>query len=189
MLILRSLVIFSFFSLILPVCSFAQVGPSASIKRHSIYVGAEYSLYNSDYFGDNLSLNASAFTVYGDYYLTNGTWPITFDVNFTKVPNHHGSQQRYLSSLMFGPTVRHRFGRFQPFAKVGAGLGHFTAANILSYHQDGEHFAISFGGGLDYRLTSHITLRPVDYTYERWNFYPDALSPSILGFGLSYRIH
>jgi opacity protein-like surface antigen len=173
----------------LPVCSYAQAGPAAYVKRHSIYVGAEYSLYNSDYFGDNKSLNTGAFTVYGDYYLTNGAWPITLDVNFTKVLDHHGYQQRDISSLIAGPMVRHRFGRFEPFAKVGAGVGHFTSAVVHDYRQDGQHFAIGFGGGLDYRLTSRITLRPLDYTYERWNFAPNALSPSMLGFGISYRIH
>lgn len=175
--------------LLLPVGGHAQVRPPARIHRHSIYVGGEYSLFNSDYFGDNQSLNASAFSIYGDYYVFNGPWPVTLELNYTKVPNHHGVQQRYLSSFLAGPTIRRRFGRLEPFVKVGAGIGHFGASNVISHYQEGEHFAIGFGGGLDYRLTSHIMLRPVDFTYERWNFYPRALSPQTLGFGLSYRIH
>ncbi len=181
----------SFFALLLllPPGAFAQAQPSAYLHRHTIYVGAEYALYDSDYFGGNKSLNQSAFAIYGDYYIFNGKWPIALDLNYTKVPDHYGNQQRYLSSFLSGIKLSRRFGRLEPFAKVGAGIGHLSAANLISTRQDGEHFAIGFGGGFEYRLTSHIMLRPVDYTYERWNFYPNALAPQILGFGLSYRIH
>lgn len=186
--LLRSLAVLTFSSLLFPVYSFAQAGPSAYVHRHSIYVGGEYALWNSDYFGDNKSLNKSAFAIYGDYTVWNGSWPVSLELNYTKVPDHE-NDQRYLSSFLSGIKVSHHMGRWQPFAKVGAGIGHFSATDALSYHQDGEHFAIGMGGGIEYRLTSRIMLRPVDYTYERWNFYPHALSPSAIGFGLSYRIH
>lgn len=170
------------------MCSLAQTAPAARVERHSIYVGGEYSLINSDFFGDNHSLNKSAFTIYGDYLIFNGTFPVSLDVNFTKDPNTE-QDNRHLSSWMFGPKVGYRMGRWEPFVKAGAGLGHLTSNDVLTYKQDGEHFAVGFGGGLEYRLTGRITLRPVDFTYERWNFSPNALSPEILGFGLSYRIH
>ena len=186
---LRSLAFFSFFSLFLPVCATAQSAPSAYVERHSIYIGGEYALYNSDYFGGNKSLNQSAFSIYGDYYIFNGAWPIALDVNYTKVPDHYGYQQRELYSFLAGIKISRRFGRLQPFGKFGAGMGHISAIHMLSTHQYGQHFAIGMGGGIDYRLTNRITLRPVDLTSERWNFYPHALSPSVLGFGISYRIH
>jgi opacity protein-like surface antigen len=186
---LRSIAFFSFLALLLPVCSFAQAGPSAYVRGHSLYVGGEFSLFNSDYFGDNQSLNQPAFSIYGDYLVWNGPWPVSLDVNFTKVPDHYGTQDRRLSSLMIGPMIGRHFGRLEPFAKIGAGMGHLTANGIQNYRQLGEHFGIGIGGGLDYRLTNRITLRPVDFTYERWNFSPTALSPQILGFGVSYRIH
>ena len=185
---LRSIAIFSFLTLILPVCSFGQMGPSAYVRRHSIYVGGEYALYDSDYFGGNTSLNQSAFALYGDYYVLDGRWPVALELNYTKVPDHYGTQQRQLSSFLAGVKVSRRFGRLLPFVKLGGGIGHFGATGA-NYHQQGEHAAIGFGGGLEYSLTRPIMLRPVDFTYERWNFYPNALSPEILGFGLSYRIH
>lgn len=186
---LRWIVCFLFSPLLLPVAARAQAGPSAHIQRHSIYVGGEYALYNSDFFGGNQSLNASAFSIYGDYYIFSGGWPIALEVNYTKVPDHYGAQKRYLSSFLAGPTVHRRYGRFEPFAKVGMGIGHISSISTINTPLDGNHFAIGFGGGLDYHLTRHITLRPIDFTLERWNFYPNALSPQVLGFGLSYRIH
>ena len=174
--------------LLLPTAALAQTRPSAYVHRHSIYVGGEYSLFNSDYFGNNLSLNKSAYSIYGDYYIFNGSWPIALELNYTKLASQE-NDKRKMSSFLAGPMISHRFGRLIPFAKVGAGIGHFSATDHLNAYQEGEHFAIGIGGGLEYRLTSHIMLRPVDYTYERWNFSPNALSPSVLGFGLSYRIH
>ncbi len=187
--ILRTLAIFCFLPLLVPVHALAQTAPAAYVRPHSIFVGGEYALFDSDYFANNKSLNQPAFAVYGDYYILGGSWPVALELNYTKVPDHYGAQQRYLSSFLAGPKISHRMGRFEPFAKFGGGIGHFGAANVISYHQQGEHAAIGIGGGIDYHLTGHITLRPIDYTFERWNFYPHALSPQILGFGLSYRIH
>ncbi|MGC8548453.1 MAG: outer membrane beta-barrel protein [Acidobacteriaceae bacterium] len=186
---LRSIAFFSLLALIFPVGSFAQARPSSYNRGHSVSIGGEFSLYNSDYFGGNKSLNQPAYSIYGDYTVRNGVWPVKLDVNFTQVPDHYGSEDRRLSSLIIGPLVGRHFGRLEPFAKFGAGFGHITDNGITNYHQLGQHFAIGFGGGLDYQLTDHITLRPIDFTYERWNFYPNALSPEVLGFGLSYRVH
>lgn len=185
---IKSLLSLSAFIFLIPVCSHAQVRPAAQVHEHSIYVGGEYSLYNSDYFGDNKSLNRDAFSIYGDYEIWSGAWPISVDVNYTRVVGQ-GNDDSTLSSIMAGPKVSHRFGRWEPFGKVGAGVGYIIAPGLPYVAQYGHHFAIGFGGGLEYRLTNHIMLRPIDYTYERWNFSPHALSPSILGFGLAYRFH
>lgn len=186
--LLRSLAVLSLLALLPPVCAFAQSRPSAYVHRHSIYVGGEYALWNSDYFGDNQSLNKSAYTIYGDYMVWNGAWPVSLEVNYTQLASQE-NDKRDMFSFLSGPKISHHFGRWEPFAKVGAGIGHFRSEGVLDQPQIGNHFAIGFGGGLEYKLTSRITLRPVDYTFERWNFSPHALSPSALGFGLSYRIH
>ena len=186
---LRFLAFFSFFSLLLPVCAIAQSAPSAYVEHHNIYIGGEYALINSDYFLGNKSLNQSSFAIYGDYYIFNGAWPIALDVNYTKAIDYAGTQQRQFYSLLSGIKVSRRFGRLEPFGKFGAGVGHISAIHMLTYHQYGQHFAIGMGGGLDYRLTNRIMLRPVDFTSERWDFSIHALSPYVLGFGRSFRIH
>lgn len=174
--------------MILPVCSFAQVNPSAYVQKHTLSIGGEYTLFNSDFFGNNLSLNRSAFTIYGDYLVYNSAWPVSLEVNYTRITNHD-KDQRKMSSFMFGPQVSRHYGRFEPFAKLIGGVGYLSSTDVLTQQQIGYHFGIGMGGGMDYRLTNRITLRPVDFTYERWNFTPHALSPYMVGFGLSYRIH
>jgi opacity protein-like surface antigen len=186
--ILKAIVVFTFMATVLPICSFAQANPSAYVQQHTLSIGGEYSLWNSDFFGNNLSLNRSAFTIYGDYLVYNSAWPVSLEVNYSRIMDHD-QDNRQMSSFLFGPQVSHHYGRFEPFAKVLGGFGHLNANDVLTYQQDGDHFAIGLGGGMDYRLTNRITLRPVDFTYERWNFTPHALSPYMVGFGLSYRIH
>jgi opacity protein-like surface antigen len=181
---------FPLFGLILALLtlpSLAQVHPDAYRVGHKINVGGEYALFNSDYFGDNQSLNKSAFALYGNYSILNGRWPVAGEINFSKmVGSEAGNGSEY--SLLIGPTIGRNFGRLEPFAKVGLGIGHFSYSGAPP-QQLGTHLALGFGGGLEYHLTPRITLRPLDYTYERWNFSPNALSPSVLGFGASYRIH
>ncbi len=165
----------------------AQVKPDAYRIGHSINVGGEYALYDSDYFPGNHSLNQSAFSIYGNYSILNGRWPVAAEANFSRLASE-SSDKGMEYSLLIGPTIGRHFGRLEPFAKVGLGIGHFSFEGAPP-QQLGTHLAIGFGGGLEYHLTRRITLRPLDYTYERWNFSPNALSPSVLGFGASYRIH
>ena len=172
---------------LLTLPTLAQVRPDAYRVGHKINIGGEYALFNSDYFQGNHSLNKSAFAIYGNYSILNGRWPVAGEINFSRMASDApGKGSEY--SLLVGPTIGHYYGRLKPFAKVGLGIGHFSLQGAPG-QQLGTHLAIGFGGGLEYHLTSRIALRPLDYTYERWNFSPNALSPSVLGFGASYRIH
>jgi hypothetical protein len=47
--------------------------------------------------------------------------------------------------------------------------------------------AIAYGGGLDMRLTKHITLRAIDFEFQQWRVMP-TLYPYEGSVGLSYRI-
>jgi opacity protein-like surface antigen len=184
---LKNLPLFGLMMALLALPALAQVRPDAYRVGHKINVGAEYALYNSDYFGGNHGLNKSAFSLFGNYSILNGRWPVAGEINFTRMASSAaGDGSEY--SLLIGPTIGRHFGRLEPFAKVGLGIGHFSLP-AAPPQQLGTHLAIGFGGGLEYHLTRRITLRPLDYTYERWNFSPHALSPSVLGFGASYRIH
>lgn len=184
---LRLIAIVPFLALLVPVCSFAQAAPSAYVHGHSLYIGGEFALYDSDYYGGNQNLNKPAFSIYGDYGLIRGVWPVALDVNYTRWSGI-GLPNTSMSSFLAGPKVSHHWGRWEPFAKLEAGFGHFSYFSNLDPAQQGDHLAIGFGGGVDYHLTNHIELRPIDFTSERWNFSPNALTPQILGFGLAYRI-
>jgi opacity protein-like surface antigen len=76
-----------------------------------------------------------------------------------------------LSTYLFGPRVSyHRFHRVTPFAEVLFGVAH-TGPNLLGTSNSQNAFAMTAGGGFDYRLTSHWSLRPakVDYLLTRFD--------------------
>lgn len=76
-----------------------------------------------------------------------------------------------LSTYLFGPrvSVRH-FGRVTPFAEALFGVAH-VGRNFLSTGRGQTPFAMTVGGGLDYRVTSHFGIRAgqVDYLLTRFS--------------------
>jgi opacity protein-like surface antigen len=89
-----------------------------------------------------------------------------------------------LSTYLFGPRVSyHRFGRVTPFGEVLFGVAH-TGASLLATSNSQNAFAMTVGGGLDYRLNSHFSIRPakVDYLLTRFNEFnnPNARSQNNL---------
>ena len=76
-----------------------------------------------------------------------------------------------LSTYLFGPRVSyHRFSRVTPFGEVLFGVAH-TGANLLNTTNSQDAFAMTVGGGVDYRISSHFSVRAakVDYLLTRFN--------------------
>jgi len=81
-------------------------------------------------------------------------------------------------TYMFGPQIKKHSGKFQPFGEALFGAAHSNAYGniynsingITSASSNNNAFAMEFGGGLDYALTPHVQLRPVevDYLYTRF---------------------
>ena len=81
-------------------------------------------------------------------------------------------------TYMFGPQIKKHSGKLQPFGEALFGAAHSNAyAQVyntihggVSGSSNNNAFAMEFGGGLDYALTPHIQLRPVevDYLYTRF---------------------
>jgi len=81
-------------------------------------------------------------------------------------------------TYMFGPQIKKHSGKFQPFGEALFGAAHSNAygnaySNInglTSASSNNNAFAMEFGGGLDYAVTPHFQIRPVevDYLYTRF---------------------
>jgi opacity protein-like surface antigen len=74
-----------------------------------------------------------------------------------------------LSTYLFGPRVSyHRFGRITPFGQVLFGAAHANSS-VFGTANSENSFAMSVGGGVDYRLYHHLAIRPfqVDYLMTR----------------------
>lgn len=84
----------------------------------------------------------------------------------TGCPNFKGNTWTYL----FGPRISYRhLGRFTPFAQALFGVAHATPGVLLTGKQ--TDFAMTIGAGIDYRLSRHLSVRPIqaDYLLTRFN--------------------
>ena len=66
-----------------------------------------------------------------------------------------------------GPRFKLHRGRLEPFAEVLVGMSHWVPDGLPQEN----HFALVTGLGLDYRLSRHFAVRPVqaDYVFTRFN--------------------
>jgi len=70
-----------------------------------------------------------------------------------------------LSTYLFGPRVSYRhFRKITPFGQVLFGVGHANAAAFNTANSQ-TGFAMSVGGGVDYKLFNHLSIRPVQADY------------------------
>lgn len=99
-------------------------------------------------------------------------------------------------SYELGPRFTLHRGRFEPYGKVLFGLGHTSVQPpIYVPHTPGTFFEISFGLGLDYRITEKIDARG-DFEYQDWTSFHSSpqnpgnrLNPGLLTVGVAYRFN
>jgi opacity protein-like surface antigen len=76
-----------------------------------------------------------------------------------------------LSTYLIGPRVSYRRSdRITPFGEVLFGVAR-ASASVLGASGSTNAFAMTVGGGVDYKLTDHFAIRPVkvDYLLTRFN--------------------
>jgi opacity protein-like surface antigen len=148
------------------------VSAQAQEERKTIDVFAGYSYVRANpatSSSDSFSLNGGTASVaynfnnwlsgvadFGGYHTTNG---LASGLDGT------------LSTYLFGPRVSYRrFGRVTPFGEVLFGVAH-TGASLLNTTNSQNAFAMTVGGGVDYRVSSRFSIRPlkVDYLLTRFN--------------------
>jgi opacity protein-like surface antigen len=75
-----------------------------------------------------------------------------------------------LSTYLFGPRVSYRsYNRITPFGEVLFGVAH-EGARFLGTSTSQNAFAMTVGGGVDYRLNSRFSIRPVQVDYLMTRF-------------------
>jgi outer membrane immunogenic protein len=75
-----------------------------------------------------------------------------------------------LSTYLFGPRVSYRrFRRLTPFGEALFGVAH-ASARVTGASSSDHAFATAIGGGVDFKLSDHISIRPakVDYLMSRF---------------------
>jgi len=74
-----------------------------------------------------------------------------------------------LSTYLFGPRVSYRhLGRITPFGQVLFGVAHASGSlsgSTTTVTSSDNAFAMTVGGGVDYNLSHHFSVRPVQVDY------------------------
>jgi len=77
-----------------------------------------------------------------------------------------------LSTYLFGPRISyHRDSRITPFGHVLFGVAHIGGSNGLAFSSSNNSFAMTVGGGVDFKVSHRLSIRPlqVDYLLTRFN--------------------
>jgi peptidoglycan-associated lipoprotein len=83
-------------------------------------------------------------------------------------------------TYLFGPRLNWRHNRLTPYAQALFGGGYaWSGANSTTQNA----FALAVGGGLDYRLTRRIAIKPVQVEYFRSQFDSPQLGGATSNFG------
>ncbi len=179
----------------------AQSRESASGLRISLQAGAEFSVFNPDFYcpnndplncGGNLPLLKGA-GAFGD-----------FDVR-RKIAFGAEGEARWLrwggegaqveSTYLIGPRFRvYQFRNLGFWVKFLAGVGNITTANYPAQDSlKATMLVYTPGGTLDYRLKKRISLR-ADYELQKWPTFAvlppntHGLTPNGFSFGVAYTI-
>jgi opacity protein-like surface antigen len=88
--------------------------------------------------------------------------------DFGGYANAATAKESRLFTYMFGPRFNWRHSRWTPYAQALFGGGHlWTGSN---YNNTKDAFSMAIGGGVDYRLTDHIAIKPVQVEYVLTRF-------------------
>ncbi len=175
-------------ALLLPGIASAQASPAVRIPP-ALSAGGYYSNFSPDYTPNRLGgmgifvdLNPQ-----GKLFL-NGKLGGEGEARWLRFNQQYGS---YQDNYFGGPRYSRRYGRFVPYVKFMMGAGEFQ---FPSNQGHGGYFAYAPGGGLDYRLTRHFTVRVIDYEYQFWPSAPggglpsNGMNPNGFSAGVGYKI-
>jgi hypothetical protein len=184
--VFKKLLLFSFFLFLLgSVATHAQVAQSAHGGNSSVWVGGEFSSFNSDY--DPLTRLEGA-GVFVDYNLT-PKYGAEGEIRWLK---WNGAGDQTQSDYLAGGKYRvFKFHNFTANAKFLVGLVRVKYPFDIG---NGNYFTYAPGGYADYRLSRRLSVRG-DYEYQILPSAPGfpglpshGLTPNGFSIGVAYRI-
>jgi hypothetical protein len=158
-----------------------QAIPTAS-RVGSIQVGVGGTITSPDFGQKNIEL----ITFYGDYDL-----PLNLGVEGVIHYSVNTPTDVSENSYLVGPRYIFRQRRFEGYAKVLFGAGHFgLQQGSFSNPNTSTYFQYALGGGVDVHVTRHINVRAFDFEAQKWpTFATHGLSPLSYTFGVAYVFH
>jgi opacity protein-like surface antigen len=113
---------------------------------------------------------------------------IVGDVGYCKVTGQPTGFSAHDINYLFGPRISYRnYGRVTPYAQVLFGGDRATASVTGLPSTSLNAFAMTFGGGADFRLTRHLAFRAIQVEYFYTHFSGAKQNNLRLQSGLVYR--
>lgn len=161
-------------SLVTP--ALAQANPTATALSN-LQLGAGFTYSRTDYGqkGDR------GVTGYADYNL-GVHWGAEAAYHYISIKTPNNVSE---NSFVVGPRFILRKHALNLYGKGLIGLGHIKIDNRFGRRHETD-FLVGAGGGAEFLLSNHLTLRPIDVEYQRWSF-DSGLTPVVLTFGAAYR--
>jgi opacity protein-like surface antigen len=137
----------------------------------------------------------------GDFHGWNGS--VTGNVNnwfgvVADFSGHYGHEQdgpirinQNSHSFLFGPKISYRGKKFVPFGYAVFGVTRFEESAVVfgqRFSASDTGFSSAVGGGLDMKVTDHVTIRTFQLDYFRPNFFGEAHNRGRLAFGVVFNI-
>lgn len=154
--------------------AFAQANPTATALSN-VQVGAGFTYAPTDY-GQKANKGV---TFYGDYDM-GLHWGAEAEYHYSSISTPNNVSE---NSFLIGPRFIVRKNRFKLYGKGMIGLGRLE---VPVAHVRETDFVFAAGGGVEYIMGHHITLRPIDFEFQRWS-YATGLNPKTVTIGLAYR--
>ncbi len=187
MLIRRSILAFLFiaFSAAAIVSTHGQSAPSAFKQNSGLQVGGLGSVFQPDfyYYEGQPIVGTGPQRLYGAGAYADARFnrwaQIEVEARWLRFNEFHGIYQNTYSIGERFPIKT--FHKFTPYGKVLAGLGN---GSFLT----GDALVLTYGGGVDYRLSRKFAIRCADFEYQQWSVSPTTIRPYGLSVGLSYKV-
>jgi len=158
-----------------------QVAPSAYAHQPTLTAGGFGSMFQPDYAGNGIA-QTSPNRLYGigayvDVKL-NRWVGIESEGRWLRFNEYLGINE---DTYSIGPKVPiHTYKGLTPYGKFLVGIG---SGSFLTGHTT----VLTYGGGVDYRLSKRFTLRAFDFEYQQWLLTP-TLYPYGGSVGIGYKI-
>jgi hypothetical protein len=174
------------FLLMIPTIALGQASVTAS-RSFALQVGGAVSIASPDYSNTDIK----GFTIYADMdftYILHGRLGIDAEIHEINLITPYDLGE---NSYLLGLRYKYRYGRLQPYLRVGGGIGtlNFNGGPgnyyaTSSYIREGLY---AIGGGLDVNATRKINIRVLDFEYQDWkDFPPNGLTPYVVSIGAAY---
>jgi len=173
------------FILVAVILAIAGSAVAQDFPKAEIFGGYQFIRLNPGGGSTGANCQGGAGSVAGNL---NHWFGVVGDFGACKITGQPSGTSAHLVNYLFGPKLTYRsHGRLAPFAQVLFGGEHIgLSASGLGSSSDSS-LAMTFGGGADYELTNHVSLRVIQAEYLYTKFGGTHQNNARISAGVVYR--